>query len=77
MIDGMAYLGFLSGMTFEVGGGVQYFMQNGGMRTAAGGNVVIPMHLLGIFDHAFAGYIAALVPNRMMHGAKVGLGIGF
>ena len=77
LIDGMAYLGFVSGLTFEVGGGVQYFMSNGGMRTAAGANAVFPMHLLGIFDHAFAGYIAALIPNRMMHEAKVGLGIGF
>lgn len=80
VLEGMGYFALPVGQSFsvEIGAGVHSFVSNGGTRTAFGGNLVTGLGSgLLFFDHAFAGYTAVDVPQRMLHEIKVGVGTSF
>ena len=66
----------MNSFAFEVGGGQQDFISNGGMRTVLTGNVAYQTNLF-IFDHVYFGYTAALIPTNLSHEFRLGVGTNF
>ena len=74
-----ALLGTLSlsdSLALEAGGGLQYWMDNGGSLYMAQANAVMPMksRFLYIFDSIVAGYAMVFVPTNLTHEIRIGAG---
>ncbi|HAR42399.1 MAG TPA: hypothetical protein DCS07_07165 [Bdellovibrionales bacterium] len=73
----MADLKFSDSLSWEVGPGVQHWIDNGDLKLIVGTNLVhhTKSRFLGIADQLFVGYNAVIIKNLLTHEILVGFGI--
>lgn len=75
-LNGSAYLTIqpLPFLEVEAGGGLEYWINNGGLAPTVGGNLAVPLHLFGLVNRLYLGASNFFLKSANALEARAGVG---